>query len=339
MKTLSHSFCTLIASLAVLGLLVSGTSGQEPKKGQDRAAAQEKKKGQDRAAAREKKQGRGRAPEGVEVERDVEYGKVGDVSLKLDIYRPTKSPEQPLPAVVWIHGGGWRMGSKDKHMPATATGLVPHGYVVVSIDYRLRDPFPAAVEDSKCAVRWLRANAKKYGVDPDHIGVMGGSAGGNLALMVGCVDEKAGMEGQGGHQGVSSRVQAVCALYPATDFTAGPVFKGGDAPHILAYLGGTLQEKPAVYKQASPVTHVSKDDPPTLLIHGDHDETSPFEQSESMLRLFKAAGVEATLIPVKNAGHVFRPVEGGKIEPTKDGIDRATFEFFDKHLKKRQAPR
>ena len=312
---LSHFFRTGIACSAVLGLLLLlDTIGQEPKK-----------------------KSKDHSPKGFDVERDVEYGKAsgkkGDVSLKLDIYRPTQRTEQPMPAVIWLHGGGWVMGGKDKNMPVGS--FKPRGYVMVSVDYRLKDPFPAAVEDCKCAVRWLRANAKKYGIDPDCIGVWGGSAGANLALMVGCVDEKAGMEGQGGNQGVSSRVQAVCAWYPATDFTVGPVFKGGDAPHILTYLDGTFQEKPEAYKQASPVTHVSKDDPPTLLIHGDHDETAPFAQSESMLRLLNAAGGEATLIRVKNAGHVFHPIDGLKMEPTKDQIDQATFEFFDQHLKKR----
>lgn len=264
------------------------------------------------------------------VERDVEYCKGGDISLLLDIYRPKERPKGLMPAVVWIHGGGWRGG--DKTNAPNAPALAQRGYFVVSINYRLSGvaPFPAAVEDSKCAVRWLRANAKLYGVDLHRVGVWGPSAGGHLALMVGFADEKAGLEGKGGYAGVSSRVQAVCSWFGPTDFTKGhKEFESGRGAAPLAFLGGTLEEKTEVYRQASPITHVSKDDPPTLLIHGDRDAVVPFQQSEIMLDKLKEAGVNAALLHVKNGDHGFR----GESDPSLKEIVTASFEFFDKYLK------
>ena len=155
----------------------------------------------------------------VEVVKDIEYGLGGDVPLLLDIYIPEKPIANPMPAVIFTHGGGWRGGDK---YPSRVRALASHGFFGVSINYRLSGiaPFPAAVEDCKCAVRWLRAKAEKYGVDPDRIGVWGSSAGGHLAMMVGCADETAGLEGNGGWEGFSSRVRAVCSYFGPSDLTS-----------------------------------------------------------------------------------------------------------------------
>lgn len=278
---------------------------------------------------------KGTAPAGVAVERDIEYGKGGDVSLRLDLYRPDPRPEGLLPAVVWIHGGGWRGGDKGQRTDSLER-LARRGYAVAGVNYRLSGvaPFPAAIEDCKCAVRWMRARAADTGVDPDRIGAWGASAGGHLALLLGCADDKAGLEGAGGHEGVSSRIRAVCSWFGPTDFTKGHrEFERGGGGSVLAFLGGTPGEKPDAYRLASPVTHISKDAPPILLMHGDRDATVPFSQSEVMHLKLKEAGVESTLFRVKNGGHGFQSVGGEKAEPAMPEILEATFGFFDKHLK------
>ncbi|MBI3097590.1 MAG: alpha/beta hydrolase [Planctomycetes bacterium] len=286
---------------------------------------------QDKPPARK---ARGPIPEGVAVERDVEYGKGGEVSLKLDAYRPEKAREKPVPALIHIHGGGWRGGDKAGG-GALLAWFVGKGYVVFSINYRLSGvaPFPAAVEDCKCAVRWVRANAEKYGVDPEKIGVFGGSAGGHLSLMVGLVDERAGLEGKGGNEGVSSRVQAVVDWFGPADLTiGGDKFEGGRGSAVTRFLGGEMKGREELYRQASPVTHIGGDDPPVLVIHGDKDETVPYSQSEALFEKLGQGKVEALLIQVENAGHGFRPV-GGTMKPTADEINQSTLDWFEKHLK------
>lgn len=277
---------------------------------------------------------RGQIPDDISVERDVEYGKGGESPLKLDIYRPKNLASKPMAAVICIHGGGWRGGDKSKAGPISA--LTKAGFIVFSINYRLSGeaPFPAAVEDCKCAVRWVRANAKTYDVDEERIGVWGSSAGGHLALFVGCVGEKEGFEGNGGNDGVSSRVKAVVSWFGPADFTVGSEkFEDGRGAAVSQFLGGKLSDRKDVYEKASPATHASKDDPPVLMIHGDKDSTVPIEQSEIMEKKLKSIGVDATLMRVKNAGHGFGP-SGGKVEPSMDEINKSTIEFFKKHLAK-----
>lgn len=277
-----------------------------------------------------------RLPEGVEVERDIEYGKGGDVSLKLDLCRPKEKAKDLMPAVLWIHGGGWRGGDKrDGRNAGNAAMLAQRGYVVVSVNYRLSDlaPFPAAVEDVKCAVRWLRKNAEKYGIDPDRIGAWGGSAGGHLALMLAVADDKAGLEGKGGNEGVSSRVKAACSWFGPADLTVDEKDFVDPGGVVKFFLGGEQKDIPDVYKRASPATHVSADDPPVLMIHGEKDNVVPIGQSEIMLKKLREAKVEAALIRVKDAGHGFKPSGGGEPSPSRDEILKSTLDFFDKHLK------
>lgn len=273
-------------------------------------------------------------PAGVEVVRDVEYGQGGGHPLLLDIYRPQQRSERPIPAVIWIHGGGWRAG--DKATASNAPAIADHGYFAVSINYRLSGEaaFPAAIEDCKCAVRWLRANAAKYGVDPDRIGVWGGSAGGHLALLVAAAGADAGLEGKGGNEGVSSRVQAVCSFFGPADFTDATRKQWGQrgAGGVAKFLGGTADEVPELWVLASPATHVSPDDPPTLMVHGEEDPVVPIGQSEYMLAKLQDAKVPAQLIRVKNAGHGFRPMTG-VVAPSWDEILASVVKFFDERLK------
>jgi len=251
----------------------------------------------------------------VEVIKDVEYGIAGDIPLLLDIYIPETPIARPMPAVIFIHGGSWKGGDK-------ATGYEPcmrfaeRGFLSVSINYRLMpvevQGTPEAiahlsncVEDCKCAIRWMRANADKYNVDPELIGVWGKSAGGHLAMMVACVDETVGLEGNGGWEEYPSRVQAV-----------------------VSYFGPTLLKE----DWASPINYVTTDDPPLLLVHGELDQTVPIESSEQMYEAYQRVGLEATLIRVSEAGHSSWQKISSPIAPSLDEIEQIVMDFFVEHL-------
>jgi acetyl esterase/lipase len=235
----------------------------------------------------------------------------------------------PMPAVVFIHGGGWQSGDK---YPSQVSSLAQRGFFAVSINYRLSGVaiFPAAVEDCKCAVRWLRANATKYNVDPTRIGVWGGSAGGHLALMVACTDETSGIEGNGGWNTYSSRVQAVCSYYGPTDLSR--MQDGGDAAAPARFLGGSPLEKPESYKLASPVNYVTPDDPALLMVHGESDRVVPYAQSVIMRDEYFKLGLKVELVKVLNAGHVFQAIGGKAISPTLNDISQKMLDFFVREL-------
>lgn len=275
-----------------------------------------------------------RAQGEVVTEENVTYGKGGDVDLQLDIARP-KDGDGPFPAILFIHGGGWRGGSRQGYKAAIADSA-KHGYVAATVSYRLtqpdpagkaRFPFPAQVHDVKCAVRWLRANAAKYKVDPDRIGATGGSAGGHLSLMLGLTDESAGLEGEGGNKDVSSRVQAVVNVYGPTDMPHIMTNSKGAAPIVESFLNAKAAEDAEVYKKASPITYVDKNDPPVLTLHGAADTLVPPDQAERLDKAMKEAGASHTMIIYEKQGHGF---SGESLLKSY----AATYEFFDKHLKK-----
>jgi acetyl esterase/lipase len=230
-----------------------------------------------------------------------------------------------LPVVVWIHGGAWRVGSKEGGGPARP--LVTKGYAVASINYRLSQHavFPAQIEDCKAAIRWLRANAKKYNLDPDRIGVTGSSAGGHLVAMLGTSGGVVALEGHlGDHRDVSSRVACVVDQYGPTDLLSmGGFHDAPDSPEAKL-LGGPVQEKKEEARNASPISYVTPDDPPFLIIHGTADPTVPFGQSENLLSALKKAKVEAYLVPVTGGGH------GGFATPE---VPERMRLFFDKQLR------
>jgi acetyl esterase/lipase len=260
----------------------------------------------------------------VRVEHDIAYLGEGRQE-KLDLYLPAKvNKGQRLPGVVIIHGGGFTGGTKrGAREQNIGTTLAKHGYVCISIDYLLaatdKPAWPQNLHDCKTAVRWLRANADKYHIDPDHIGVIGGSAGGHLALMVGLTDPDSGLDPKEPYGKFSCRVQAVVDLYGPGDL----VSRGKD--HVM--FPGTLADKPEMYRQASPVTHASKGDPPVLILHGTGDKTVPVEQSKLMAEALKKAGVEHELILVEGAPHSFH------LEPREKDLRPVVIGFFDKHLK------
>jgi acetyl esterase/lipase len=202
--------------------------------------------------------------------------------------------------------------------------------VAVTVDYRLapKYPFPAAVHDCKAAVRWVRANAAKYHIDPDRIGVTGGSAGGHLALFLGVTAGVKEFEGDGGNPGVSSRVSCVVDVYGPSDFTRS-YGKSVDAAEVLPlFLGGNLEAKRTEHVRASPLYWVTPDAAPTLCVHGTDDKYVAHEQSEWMVEKLKASAVEAELLTLPGAGHGFK----GKDAET---AETALVAFFDKHLKRK----
>jgi acetyl esterase/lipase len=280
----------------------------------------------------------GSAHAGLEVIRNVEYGKGGGHPLLLDIVRPNPAPSNAMPAVIFIHGGAWRLGDKN-HAPVRF--LAEHGYFVASINYRLSSeaPFPAAVEDCKCAVRWLRANAGEYNVSSGSIGVWGASAGGHLAEFLGTTPDDPRYEGTGGWTNASSRVDAVVSFFGPSDFTGGiGKFRNADGSRgnyeVVKFLGGLPADKPDVYRDASPLTHVCKLCAPTLLVHGNQDPIVPLEQSTRMANALREAGVDVKFIVVTNGVHGFLLNQMIPISPRPAEIQRAVVEWFDAHLKK-----
>ena len=264
---------------------------------------------------------------------DVRYCTGGGQPLLMDVFLPKQRNRTPTPAVLWIHGGGWERG--DKNGNSGAVLLAKEGFVTASLFYRLSGdwPFPADIEDCECAVRYLRANAAKYGIDPDRIGVAGASAGGHLAELVATAPASAGLEGNGGWQNVSSSVQAAAAYYGASDFTVGAMqFQHHTGKVIIKLFRGTEKEKPQLYRQASPIFYVSKDSPPLFLAHGEEDDLVPFEQSVHMADAYRTLGRPVDFIAVKNAGHDFEQVGASPVAPSVDEIHRKTIEFFKRYL-------
>jgi acetyl esterase/lipase len=264
---------------------------------------------------------------------DVPYCTGGGTPLLMDLLIPAQRIRKPTPAVLWIHGGGWERG--DKNGNSGAQLLANEGFVAASIFYRLSGdwPFPADIEDCKCAIRFLRANASKYGIDPDRIGVAGASAGGHLAELVATADRSAKLEGDGGWPGISSRVSAAAAYYGVSDFTVGAMqFQHHTGKVVIKLFRGTEKEKPELYRQASPIFWVSKDDPPLLLAHGEKDDLVPFDQSRRMAAAYRRSGLPVELIEVKNAAHDFEPVGAAPISPSIDTIHQQTIDFFKRYL-------
>ncbi|HZF00204.1 MAG TPA: alpha/beta hydrolase [Planctomycetota bacterium] len=258
-------------------------------------------------------------------EADVVYGKGGDVDLRLNIGRPKES-SGPLPCIVLIHGGGWAAGNKNGHNQQVHD-FVQKGYVSATIHYRFAPKFvfPAQVEDVKCAIRFLRANAEKYGIDKARIGAVGFSAGAHLSMMLGAMDKADGFEGEGGNPDESSKVNAVVAFFGPTDFTTDD-WPERTVPILNGFLGGTKAEKADAYKKASPITYVNAGDAPMLLLQGTKDILVPWQQATSMGDALTKADVYGRVELILGAGHGWG---GAELQRTAD----ETIAFFDQFLK------
>ena len=264
-------------------------------------------------------------PEGVLFERGIEFSNPDNQHLQMNVARP-KTGAGPFPAVVCIHGGGFRAGTREGYDKLCLT-LARNGYVAATVTYRLSPAyqFPAAVHDCKAAVRWLRAHAGAYQIDPTRIGATGGSAGGHLALFLGVTAGVKEFEGEG-NLDQSSAVQCVVSYSGPSDFTKS-YGKSVDAHEVLPlFFGGNLQQKPREHILGSPLYWITPRAAPTLCIHGTKDDYVGYEQATWMVDRLKAAAVPAELLPFEGAGHGLKGTDA-------ESADRAMLAFFEKYLK------
>lgn len=319
-----RSWAVLAVGLAVL---VSWAVGAEPQAGA---------KGKGRVPAKPAAKQPAPLPRGVRAEKDIPYVPSGDEAQRLDLYLPEQTTDRPLPLIVCIHGGGWRGGSKAW---CPMIPMVGRGYAVASVEYRFSHKaiFPAQIQDCQAAIRWLRANSKKYNFDPNHFGVIGGSAGGHLVALLGTAGGKKAFAPIGGNEEQSDRVQAVCDYYGPTDFNTvmqqaaddknvKNVFKfNTPSDPYSGLIGVSLDADKQKSDAVSPVHYVSADNPPILILHGTHDALVPYAQSTEFVAALKAKGVQVLLQTLPGSGH------GGPAFG-KPAVTALIRDFFDKHL-------
>jgi acetyl esterase/lipase len=264
--------------------------------------------------------------EGAWVMTDLQYGEVDGYPLLLDAYLPAADGIHP--AVINIHGGGWRSGSKGGAMNAVRGDLlIPEGVAIFSIGYRLSGtaPYPAAVEDCLAAVRWIREHAAEFDVDPDRLAVWGGSAGGHLALMMGFMEPGPDDLDADGNR-IENFVRCVVAKNPPTDFTADDEMHSERA--LVQFMAATREMAAERYAEASPVTHLSSDDPPVFVMHGTADRTVPYNQALLLQARMKELDVPMALVTFEGAGHGLRGAPAADIDRTM----RDAAEFVLEHL-------
>jgi len=310
-----HRRCAVLVSLAGMWLVC------------DRTAAQD-------ASQLSQADGRTQIPretlDSLDSHVNVTYARYGDRTLEMDIYR-LKSAEGELPAVVCIHGGGWANGNRTSHA-RMAQALAARGYVAATISYRLSGeaPFPAAIHDCKAAVRFLRANSDRYGIDADHIGAIGLSAGGHLTALLATSHGVAEFEGEGGNAEFSSAIQAAVPMGAQTDLLSERtrmISSTEDRGQIWRqFLGGSLEDQPDTYRLASPLQHLDKADPPCWFVAGEMDD--PSTHADRFRQRMAELGVETGLTLIEDAPHAFL----GK-QVWFDQMVEAADEFFGRTLK------
>jgi acetyl esterase/lipase len=266
-----------------------------------------------------------RAGDEIEITKDVVYGTGAGEELKLDIAAP-KGLDHRVPAIVAIHGGGWMQGQRQD-MYEVMKRAAKHGFVAATVSYRLapKHRFPAQIEDVKCAARYLRSHADELKIDPDHIGAIGISAGAHLAMMLGTLDPSDGMEGDGGHPDVSSKVQAVVSF-------VGPVnlvrtsYTDTQEQILEAFFGGKPLNKIADCRRASPIVYINEGDAPMLLFFGTKDPLINADQAQQISQALTDANVPGRVEMLLGAGHGWT---GEELERTLE----CSWEFFDHQLK------
>lgn len=285
----------------------------------------------------------------ITIKRDLEYAVYqhqGETKqLLLDLYLPDKPTPEPQPLLIYIHGGGWLEFSKEI---CPGEIVAKKGYAIACINYRYSTEaiFPAQIHDAKAAVRWLRANATKYNLDPNKFGAWGASAGGHLSLLLGTSGGIAELEGNQGNLDVSSEVQAVCNWFAPTDFTqVTPAFskpfslevekKYRKTPWFLytkvtsKLLGGAVKDNLELAALANPITYIDSEDPPVLVVHGDLDKIVPINQSEVLVAALTAQGVPVTFIRKPDMKHTYRGENKERFSPE---LIALALEFFEQNL-------
>jgi acetyl esterase/lipase len=269
----------------------------------------------------------------IQVKKGIVYGTADGQKLLLDMARPKEGG--PYPLVVLMHGGAWRYGSRadlsrngrdvnGKSLPSIIDTVAAHGYVAVSVGYRLapKYKFPAQLEDVRTALDFLRDHAKEYDIDPDRIAVGGFSAGAHLALLEGLEDPRV----KGDNGDTPPRIKAIISFFGPTDLSLYKASPGLEDAYFVPVFGKNGKIAPVVYKEASPITYVSRDDPSVLLVHGTFDFIVPIIHSEHLYKKLKDAGVDVEMITVPGAGHGW-----GGATATKTTLD--AIKFLDEHLK------
>jgi len=270
--------------------------------------------------------------DGIRLLADLPYVTNGSPAQRLDLYLPVKSTGV-RPLVVWIHGGGWVGGSKKG---VAAKPLIDHGYAVASVEYRMSQEaiYPAQIEDCKAAIRWLRAHAAEYEFDPQRIGAWGASAGGHLVSLLGTTGKIRDFD-VGEDLDQSSAVQCVLDWFGPADFLHWQDAEKKQVDRadslISKLFGGPVSGKQELARRGSPISFVSADSAPHLIMHGDHDDLVPLQQSEDLNAALKKAGVESTLIVIPGAGH------GGAQFMAPEHV-REMAQFLDKHLQPKPTP-
>lgn len=261
------------------------------------------------------------------VQKDITYCSPGGTPQLLDVYTPQDN-QKTHPLIIHVHGGSWVGGSKsDDNMMPVIAALTDKGFTVASINYRLAPDykFPAQIQDVKCAIRYMRANASKYSINPAKIGLLGESAGGHLSALAG-LSQNVQEFNSDENASVSDQVSAVVDLFgPANlvSFTAGSSILAKALPTFLGSYSAAA---------ASPTNYIDPSDPPMLIIHGDSDTLVPLSQSQELLSALQTTGVTSSLITVKNAGHGLDLVKGDAIAPSTDEIQASVVAFYNKYL-------
>ncbi|MET0981627.1 MAG: alpha/beta hydrolase [Telluria sp.] len=272
-------------------------------------------------------------PPSVEAYRDITYTDVGGRPLQLDLYLPARRGGKPVPGIVFVHGGGWRTGVRANFAPM-AIRMAQRGYAAATVSYRLSPeaPYPAAIHDVKAALRWMRANAARHGIDPGRIAVGGGSAGGQIASLVGVTNGMAAFDPGAANGAVSSAAQAIVNIDGLSDFTSEAARKYEDDPakqpsSAGAWFGGRYAEKTALWREASPTFYVTAATPPILFIGSGQTRFSVGR--EQMIAKMDAVGVASRVVLFPETPHSFWLFDPW-LEPTVE----ATVRFLDEHLKR-----
>jgi acetyl esterase/lipase len=282
-------------------------------------------------------------PAGVTFCPDLTYCKLKGRALDLDLAYPAAG-KGPFPAVVFFHGSGLGSQGRKFNLPQVFE-LAQKGYVAVTVSYRHlpSEPFPGAIHDAKCAIRWLRAHAEKYQLDPERIGAVGFSGGGTLALLLALAPANKDLEGDGGHANQSSRLQAVVSYFAPTDLKelslrkAPGVWGAIKATYVreslTTWLGGPADKVPDRYSKASPLTYARKGAPPIQFFHGGADDVVPVEQSIALSKKIGELGGYAELLIFQNAPHDFDAIDNLVTRTAR----YSSHDFFDVHLRAKKA--